>query len=212
MPALRAGRVAVLTILGAVTVSIFTGCDSSPDALPLSISPAIAAMKGGDTTRFTLIRGGAPVEAEWATDSPATIAIDGNGTARGVSRGTSNIMATTTSGLHAERRLSVVSDISGRWTGSFVESNCRHLPGAGPNTCRSGPKDGTSLFEVSQTREEIAGRLVLDYRGGVSIVGSFKGSVAVSGAIAATADVSAPEVEATGTPSGDLGRVAEPIR
>src|SRR5215207_7016503 len=127
------------------------------------------------------------VQPAWKSDNTTVLSIDATGLARGLANGAATITATH-GGVSETRRVRVVTDYQGAWTGDYVVRTCEHS-----GTFRTAEFcDRTEGFwagdqlpiglTLTQERDAVTGPFTL---GGVA--GTLHGAVADSGQLTATA-------------------------
>lgn len=126
---------AILT-LGAIMAA--AGCGSATPVSPSQQSPSVTALAlQGSTNALliggrdhlqataTLVGGGmATVEVPWVSDTPSVVTIDRTlGELLAVGPGVATVSAEY-HGVRASRQITVLPDLSGRWTGTSVVRSC----------------------------------------------------------------------------------------
>jgi hypothetical protein len=173
------------------------GSPAGPGTTPvtvtgLSLSPGTTVLKTNQTETFTasamMSSGPAQtVQPAWTSDNTTVLSIDVTGLARGLTNGAATITATH-GGVSETRRMRVVTDYQGSWTGDYVVRRCDHT-----GDFRSGEfcdrEEGfwagdrlPIALTLTQERDAVTGPFTL---GGIA--GTLAGTVDGSGQLTATA-------------------------
>ena len=149
-------------------------------------------MKVSETQTFTatamMSSGPAqPVQPAWKSDNVTVLAIDGNGLARGMANGTATITATH-EGVSETRRLRVITEYQGTWSGDYVVRTCEATGDIRTSDfCHEGdgfsPGDQLAMsLALTQDRDQVTGQFALG-----SVTGTMRGTINDTGQLSATA-------------------------
>jgi Bacterial Ig-like domain (group 2) len=192
--------IVLLTLILAAPLAACGGKDGSPagpGATPatvtgLSLSPGTTVLKTNQTETFTasaMMSSGPSqaVQPAWTSDNTTVLSIDAAGLARGLTNGAATITATH-GGVSETRRIRVVTDYQGSWTGDYVVRRCDHSGDfRSGEFCdrQEGFWAGDRLpigLTLTQERDAVTGPFTL---GGIA--GTLAGTVDQSGQLTATA-------------------------
>ena len=132
------GTIVVLAVILVAPLAACGGKDGSPagpsttpaTVTGLSLSPGTTVLKTNQTETFTasaMMSSGPSqaVQPAWTSDNTTVLSIDAAGLARGLTNGAATITATH-GGVSETRRIRVVTDYQGSWTGDYVVRRCDH--------------------------------------------------------------------------------------